>query len=248
MSGVLAERSGLFIVFEGVEGAGKSTHIKAVSDRLTAGSVDHLLIREPGGTVVGERARELVLDPGLEMCAESELFLYLTSRAEFVRSLVIPALQQDRLVLADRYELSTFAYQGAARGLDLERVREANHVATGGLKPDLTVLLRIDPQRGRGRQLGEPDRLERERAEFHRMVAVAYEEMARLDPDVVSIETEGDMVAVQERIWGELSARWPDRFAADSVVVGNISTANEFQNNNPASSGDASISTVQEEE
>ena len=248
MNGFPAERTGLFIVFEGVEGAGKSTHIKAVSDRLTKAGVDHVLIREPGGTDVGERARELVLDPALEMCAEAELFLYLTSRAEFVRHLVIPALKQDRLVLADRYELSTFAYQGAARGLNLEQVREANRLATGGLEPDLTVLLRIDPDRGRGRQTGEPDRLERERAEFHRMVALAYDEMAAVDPAIVSVDSEGKAGEVHERIWSELSVRWPDWFGTDAVGAGNISSVNEFQKKNSASSGDASISTGQEAE
>jgi dTMP kinase len=243
-----AERAGLFIVFEGVEGAGKSTQIKAVSDRLNQAGVDHVLIREPGGTVVGERARDLVLDPSLEMCAEAELFLYLTSRAEFVRRLVIPALKQDRLVLADRYELSTFAYQGAARGLDFAQVREANRLATGGLEPDLTVLLRIDPQRGRGRQSGEPDRLEKERAEFHGAVAVAYDRMASLDSSIVAVDSEGDAGQVHERIWNELSARWPGRFGINLAGAGNISSANEFQKENPASNGDASISTGQEAE
>ncbi len=248
MNGFPAERPGLFIVFEGVEGAGKSTQIKAVSDRLARAGVDHVLIREPGGTVVGERARDLVLDPALEMCAEAELFLYLTSRAEFVRRLVIPALKQDRLVLADRYELSTFAYQGAARGLNLKQVREANRLATGGLEPDLTVLLRIDPERGRGRQSGEPDRLERERTEFHRAVAVAYDRMASLDTSIVAVDSEGDAAGIHERIWGELSTRWPDRFGTNIAGAGNISSTNEFQKENPASSGDASISTGQEAE
>ncbi|TFG63093.1 MAG: dTMP kinase [Gemmatimonadales bacterium] len=215
MSGMPAGRKGLFIVFEGVEGAGKSTQIKAVSHRLTEGGVDHLLVREPGGTAVGERARELVLDPDVDMCPEAELFLYLTSRAEFVRRLVIPALQQDKLVLADRYELSTLAYQGAARGLDIEQVREANRLATGGLAPDLTVLLRIDPERGRARQLGEPDRLERERAEFHGVVAAAYDQMASQNSAIVSVDSGGLTADVHERIWGELSARWPERFRED---------------------------------
>jgi len=248
MNGIPTERTGLFIVFEGVEGAGKSTHIKAVSDRLTEAGVDHILIREPGGTVVGEQARELVLDPRFEMCAEAELFLYLTSRAEFVRRLVLPALKNDQLVLADRYELSTFAYQGAARGLDIERVREANCLATGGLTPNLTVLLRIDPERGRGRQCGEPDRLESEQADFHRRVAVAYDQMASLDPDIVSVDSAGDSTDVHEQIWGELSARWPERFVPKSVKAGNISSASEFQKKNSAVSGDGSISRGREVE
>lgn len=212
MNGLPEGREGLFIVFEGVEGAGKSTQIKAVSDRLNQAGVDHVLVREPGGTVVGERARDLVLDPSLDMSPEAELFLYLTSRAEFVRQLVIPALKQDKLVLADRYELSTFAYQGAARGLDIEKVREANRLATGGLVPDLTVLLRIDPDRGRGRKSGELDRLESERAEFHRLVADSYDQMASMNPDIVSIESEGERTDVHERIWSELLVRWPERF------------------------------------
>lgn len=248
MSGRLAEGQGLFIVFEGVEGAGKSTHIQVVSDRLRAAGVDHLLVREPGGTVVGERARDLVLDPGLEMCAEAELFLYLTARAEIVRRLVLPALEQGRLVLADRYELSTFAYQGAARGLDIERVREANYLATGGLVPDLTVLLRIDPERGRGRRSGEADRLERERAEFHGMVAAAYDRMAAVDPAIVTVVSDGDPAEVHERIWIQLATRWPDRFTVNPAGAGNIWSANEFQNKSPASSGEASAASGQEAE
>ncbi len=248
MSGRPGEGRGLFIVFEGVEGAGKSTHIQAVSDRLRVGGVDHLLVREPGGTEVGERARGLVLDPGLEMCAEAELFLYLTARAEFVRRLVLPALEQGRLIVADRYELSTFAYQGAARGLDIERVRAANRLATGGLEPDLTVLLRIDPARGRGRQSGEADRLERERAEFHGMVATAYDRMAAADPAIVTVASEGDPAEVHERIWVELAARWPHRFSMEPAGAGNIWSANEFQERSSASSGEASAATGQEEE
>ena len=248
MSGRPAEGPGLFIVFEGVEGAGKSSQLQAVSERLRESGVDHLLVREPGGTMVGERARGLVLDPGLEMCAEAEMFLYLTARAEFVRRLVLPALEQGRLVLADRYELSTFAYQGAARGLDIERVRAANRLATGGLVPDLTVLLRIDPERGRGRQSGEADRLERERAEFHGMVAAAYDRMAAVDPAIVTVASDGDPANVHERIWVELATRWPDRFNVESAGAGNIWSADEFQKRSSASSGEASTATEQEAE
>lgn len=248
MSGRSAEGQGLFIVFEGVEGAGKSTQLQAVSDRLRESGVDHLLVREPGGTVVGERARGLVLDPGLEMCAEAELFLYLTARAEFVRCLVLPALEQGRLVLADRFELSTFAYQGAARGLDTGQVREANRLATGGLVPDLTVLLRIDPERGRDRQSGEADRLERERAEFHGMVAAAYDRMAAVDPTIVTVASDGDPAEVHERIWAELATRWPNLFSGGPAGTGNICSPNEFQKRSSASSGEASAETGREAE
>ncbi len=248
MSGRSDGRDGLFIVFEGVEGAGKSTQIRNVSRRLHENGVDHLLVREPGGTAVGEQARALVLDPRLEMCPESELFLYLTSRAEFVRRLVIPALEHDRLVLADRYELSTFAYQGAARGLDLEPVRAANRLATGGLTADLTILLRIDPERGLGRQSGEADRLESERAEFHQAVARAYDSMAESDPTIVSVVSDAAREDVHELIWRELSVRWPDRFPRDEAHTGNIWSADEFQDRSPASSGEATEATGQEAE
>ena len=220
---------GLFIVFEGTDESGKSTQSRMVSARLASREVDHVLVREPGGTVVGERARAVVLDPSVEMCAESELFLYLTSRAEFVRQLVIPALEQGQVVLADRYELSTFAYQAAARGLDPEGVEQANRLATGGLKADLTILLRIDPVEGRGRQSGEGDRLERERAEFHAKAAAAYDRFAEGDETIVVIKGDESPETVHGAIWQTLSARWPGRFVPADGSAGNIWPGNELQ-------------------
>jgi dTMP kinase len=153
-----------------------------------------------------------VLDPETHIFAETELLLYLASRAEFVKRVVRPALDRGELVLADRFEMSTYAYQGIARGLGLERVRELNAFATGGLKPDGTVLLALDPDVGRGRLRGEGDRLEREHADFHRAVAGAYEVLAESEPGVITIRSDGSVEDVQERLWAELSARWPDRF------------------------------------
>lgn len=155
-----------------------------------------------------------MLDPGLTVTPEAELLLYLVARAEFVRTLVGPALARDELVLADRFELSTFAYQGCARGLGLERVRELNDFATGGLKPDGTVLLRLDPDVGRGRQTGSADRLEREAAVFHRAVSDAYDELARSEPGVIVIDSGRPIPVVQAAIWDALHERWPDRFPA----------------------------------
>ena len=229
-------RTGVFVVFEGVEGAGKSTQIRRIARRLDAAGVPYVLAREPGGTEVGERARAIVLDPDLEMGPEAELFLYLAARAEFVRRIVEPALSRGELVLADRYELSTLAYQGGARGLGIERVRELNRVATGGLAPDLTVLLLIDPDSGRRRQSGTADRLERERSEFHRAVAKAYARLAAADERIVSVRTEGSPAAVHERIWAELSGRWPERFP------GNFSPGNEFHGEEAARRGPESES------
>lgn len=222
--------AGLFIVFEGVEGAGKSTQVRRVSDRLQRLGVPHRLVREPGGTEVGERIREIVLDPELAMSAETELLLVLAARAESVRRLVRPALAAGELVLSDRYELSTFAYQGAGRGLGIDRTREWNRLATEGLAPHLTILLLVGSEIGRGRQSGEADRLEREQDDFHRAVAAAYERLAAADQTIVTIRAEGTADETHDLIWGELARRWPDRF-------GNFSPPNEFHEGEAAGGG-----------
>ncbi len=204
--------AGLFIAFEGGEGAGKSTHLRRLTERLDDLGIAHLLVREPGGTPAGERIREIVLDPRTPIFAETELLLYLASRAEFVNRVVRPALERGELVLADRFEMSTYAYQGLARGLGLDRVKDLNAFATGGLKPDGTVLLALDPDVGRGRQRGQADRLEQEHADFHRSVAEAYTALAESEPGVITIRSDGPLDEVQEQLWSELAARWPDRF------------------------------------
>lgn len=231
------EHGGLFIVFEGVEGAGKSTQIERVAARLRRAGSPHRLVREPGGTEVGERIREIVLDPAVEMCPETELLLVVAARSESVRRLVRPALERGELVLSDRYELSTLAYQGGGRGLGIERARRWNRLATEGLAPDLTLLLLVEPELGRGRQSGDGDRLERERSDFHRAVANAYEELAADDETVVTIRSEGTADEVHARIWSELSGRWPDRFPPAEPADGNFSPPNEFQDREAATGG-----------
>jgi len=221
---------GLFLVFEGGEGAGKSTQIARLARRLASRGVPHRLVREPGGTPVGERIRDIVLDPALTMCAETELLLVVAARAESVRRLVEPGLRNGDLVLSDRYELSTFAYQGAGRGLGVDTARQVNGFATGGLKPDLTIVLLVASELGRGRQSGEADRLERERGEFHRRVADAYERLAAEDDSIVTVRAEGSPDETHELIWGELAARWPDRF-------GNFSRPDEFHERGAARGG-----------
>ena len=213
MSSITPEgRTGLFIVFEGVEGAGKTTHLRRLSSRLDQLGVAHVVVREPGGTPAGERIRDILLDPGSELFSETELLLLLAARAEFVRRVVSPALERGELVLGDRYELSTLAYQGAARGIGMDRVREINAFATAGLRPDGTVLLRIDPESGRGRKTDDADRMERESVTFHRAVADAYEDLAETEPEVISIDSGDTPDVVHLRIWKELSERWPGRF------------------------------------
>ncbi len=204
---------GLFLVFEGIEGAGKSTQLRRVAERLEGAGVAHLAVREPGGTPVGERIRRVVLDPELDPTPETELLLMLAARAEFVRRVVRPALERGEIVLADRYELSTFAYQGEARALGLDRVRELNRFATGGLRPDATLLLLLDRARARARlDEAKADRMERAGTAFHAAVDRAYRRFAREEPNVIAVPADGDPGEVAERVWAALTERWPDRF------------------------------------
>lgn len=206
-------REGLFLVFEGVEGAGKSTHAARLARYLDERGVPSRLVREPGGTEAGERIRDIVLNPVIDLTAETELLLMLAARAQFVREVVRPALSRGEVVLADRYELSTFAYQGLARGLGLDDVRPLNRFATGGLAPDLTLLLMIDLEESRRRRSGEsPDRMEGEEGAFHDRVHRAYRRLAEEEEGVVSVDAHGSREDVAARILEELSGRWPDLF------------------------------------
>jgi dTMP kinase len=169
--------AGCFVVLEGPEGAGKSTLAAALAARLRAAGSEPVLVREPGGTAVGERVREAFLGGDHPLSAETELLLVTAARSDLVRAVIAPALAAGRLVLADRYELSTEAYQGAGRGLPLETVHRVNALATGGLRPHLTLVLDVPPELGARRQIESGkrrDRLDSESAEFHRRVAAHY--------------------------------------------------------------------------
>ena len=201
-------------MFEGVEGSGKSTHVRLLSERLLSSDIPHRLAREPGGTASAERIREVVLDPALDVGPVAELLLILAARAEFVRDVVEPALAGGEIVIADRYELSTYAYQGIARGLGLERVRQLNAIATGGLTPDLVLLLEIDSATGLQRKETEADRMEREDAAFHEAVEAAYRQLAESEPNVIRIDTSRACEQVADEIDATLAARWPSRLGA----------------------------------
>ncbi len=208
------ERRGLFLVFEGVEGAGKSTQVRRLAAWCEANGVPVLVTREPGGTTLGEEIRRLLLDGG-DVPARSELLLYLAARAALVETIVRPALKAGRVVVADRFELSTLAYQGFGRDLGLEQVRQINAFATGGLRPDLTLLLELDPARGRARRAGSatgPDRIEREADEFHRRVASAYDQLATRDETVVRIDASHDAHVIEAEIRRVLCERHPETF------------------------------------
>ena len=168
---------GGFLVIEGPEGAGKSTLVHALADRLRAAGRDAVLVREPGGTPVAERIREVLLDPAQPIEPVSELYLFLAARADLVARVIGPALAAGQTVIADRFQLSTEAYQCGGRGIDRALFLAANRAATGGLQPDLTLVLDLPPELGfdRIRQAGQGlDRIERAGREFHERVGAVF--------------------------------------------------------------------------
>ncbi len=204
----------LFIAFEGVEGAGKSTQIKLVANQLRGAGIEPVVTREPGGTRAGEAIRAVALDREHDLDPMAELLLMLAARSVFVREVVRPAHDAGRIVLTDRYELSTFAYQGGGRGISMDVIQELNAMATGGLSPDLSLIIDVDVDQGRARQArGTADRIEGEELSFHRRVAEAYRELAYSRPDVALVDGRGEIELVFAAVWGVLNSRFPETFA-----------------------------------
>jgi len=175
-------RKGLFITFEGPEGCGKSTQIKGASRHLRRRGVPVLVLREPGGTRVGEAIRKIILDGSLrEMTPHTELLLYLAARSQVVREKILPALRSGNVVICDRFEDSTLAYQGAGRGLGRQDIRRMSRFARGSLEPDLTILLDLDPKKGIRRK-ARRDRMERESLRFHQKVRRGFLALAKRNP------------------------------------------------------------------
>jgi dTMP kinase len=170
--------AGLFVTFEGIDRSGKTTQARMLVEALGA---DAVAVREPGGTELGERVREILKDPRGEIGATTEALLFAAARAELCRQVIRPALEAGRVVVSDRFLDSSLAYQGAARGLGVDEVLEVNRFATGGLAPDLTILLAIDPVDALKRA-GEADRFEDEGATLQERVADAYERLAEAEP------------------------------------------------------------------
>jgi dTMP kinase len=214
--------AGLFLAFEGVEGSGKSTHAALLARRVKELGRDVVLAREPGSTPLGERVRLLVLEErGLGIPPGSELFLMLAARAAFVEQVVLPALAQGQVVIADRFELSTLAYQGAGRGLPLDEVIACNRMATRGVTPHATLLLELDPDEGARRQSAAgkvPDRMEKEAREFHWRVARGYSDLAEKVQGIVRVDARGTIEQVQGRVEAVLAARFPETFRGSGVI------------------------------
>jgi dTMP kinase len=173
---------GRLIAFEGVEGSGKSTQLELLRRLLEEQGREVVVTREPGGTPAGERVRALVLDPGVELHPRAEALLFAAARAELVEAVIRPALERGAVVLCDRYLDSSLAYQGGARGLGRDPVEQVNRFATGGLLPDLVVLLDLDPAAGLARRARHPDRIEAQDLGFHRRVRDAFRDLAAAEP------------------------------------------------------------------
>ena len=186
----MAQR-GLFITFEGVEGAGKSTQIRRLAASLEEEGVSVLVTREPGGTQISERIRELLLERRHhKMVSTTELLLYAAARSQHVVESIVPALEEGQTVISDRFGDATTAYQGHGRGLDLELINRLNRVATGGLVPDLTIVLDVPVKVGLGRarrRRRRMDRLEIENLEFHQRVREGYLAIAKEEPQRVVV-------------------------------------------------------------
>jgi len=213
---------GKLIVFEGPEGAGKTTQLRRLSERLASDGIQSVAVREPGGTPVGDAIREILLDPEREITDATEALLFMASRAELTAREIRPSLGRGTVVLLDRFFLSTYAYQVAGRGLAEEEVRAANRLATGDLVPDLTLLLDIAPREGLARAdaRGDRDRMEKSGAEFHDRVGAAFRKFADKrwqdsHPEcgpISLIDGTGDENAIFDRVTGVLARAFPKLF------------------------------------
>jgi dTMP kinase len=189
----------VFITLEGIDRSGKTTHAALLADHL---GPETLLLREPGHSPAGERIRELLKDPTVELTALAELLLFEAARAELVAQVIRPGLEAGKDVVCDRYVDSTVAYQGVARGLGVEFVEQLNSMTVGDCTPDLTILLRVDPEVAAQRHGTDDDRFESQGLEFQRRVAAAYDELAARHPDrirVIDAEVEPERVFAQVR-------------------------------------------------
>ena len=215
---------GALVVLEGAEGVGKTTQLWRLAARARHTGLQVEVVREPGGTPLGDEIRRLVLDAPLHIVPRAEALLFMASRAQLLDDVVRPALGRGALVLTDRFFLSTYAYQAAGRGLDALAVQMTNQFATAGLVPDLTVLIDLPVGEGiaRAASRGAPDRVERSGDGFHERVALAFREFATAEwqgrhsecGPIELVSGAGTESEVEERIWERLSAFRPETFRA----------------------------------
>lgn len=223
MSDAGAAPRGRLIVFEGGEGSGKSTQLRRLSASFARAGVSHVCLREPGGTPLGTEVRRVLLDRASDITPRAEALLFMASRAQLVEREIRPALARGDVVLLDRFFLSTYAYQVGGHGLAEAEVRAANAFATGGLVPDLTLLLAFPVAEGlarAGRRATQHDRMESMGLAFHDRVGAAFErfrqpEWQAAHPEcgpIVTVSAEGNEAAVTARVHAAVQAAWPGTF------------------------------------
>lgn len=223
------KKRGRLIVFEGVEGAGKSTQLERLGGHLARAGISHRAFREPGGTALGDSIRALLLDPLSTISARAEALLFMASRAELVSSELRPALESGTIVLLDRFFLSTYAYQIAGRGLSGSDVRSANMMATDGLVPDLTLLLTLGADVGLERAVRRsgPDRIEQSGVDFHSRVEQAFAEFSTRDwqnsheecGPIVAVDASGNPDTVHALVLDAVTSRFTELARALGAVA-----------------------------
>lgn len=217
--------TGLFLTFEGPEGAGKSTQIRLLADELAARGLTVVATREPGGTEIGERIRAILLDrTSIGMSATTETLLHSAARAQHIAEIIAPALDRGEIVLCDRFVESTLAYQGGGRGLAISDLRRIQDFATGGVQPDVRILLDIDVERGLRRRHGEAEstnRMDDEGLAFHRRVRDAYLELVKDNPSGwVVINADRPQADVAKDVWSAVANAMAMTGIETPVVVG----------------------------
>ncbi|XOU95049.1 MAG: dTMP kinase [Candidatus Kerfeldbacteria bacterium] len=198
------DKNGKFIVLEGGDKSGKSTQIELLKEYLIEKNINYIITREPGGkdSVIAEKIREIILDKNhSEMDNRAELLLYLASRAQHVAEVVRPALDKGKIVICDRFDTSTFAYQGVARKIDLDKIKQMNDWAKYGLEPDLIIYLDITPEEADARRRDEKhDRLDQETTEFHSTVRQGYLKQAEKNDKMFIISAIGEVSDIAKKI------------------------------------------------
>jgi dTMP kinase len=198
----------MLITFEGGEGSGKTTQVELLAQKLRAAGWEVVALREPGGTALGEELRRLLLHADKEPCVEAELLLFLAARAQLVNEVIRPALDRGAVVICDRFSDSTLAYQGYGRGVDVATIRTLNRWATGGLTPDLTVLLDVPVDVGRRRKHGDDDTFHREPVSFHVRVREGYLYLAASEPARwLVVDASQEPARIGDAIWDRARAK-----------------------------------------
>lgn len=180
-------KKGLFITFEGVDGCGKTTQLKLIADYLSNKKIDVIITREPGAKGLGEKLRDILLNYDGKIAPQCESFLFLADRAQHIEQIVKPAINSGKIVLCDRHTDSTVAYQGYGRGLNIDEIHYLNNLATGGFKPDLTIVFDVDIDTSMSRVGNEKDRMETSGLEFFNRVRNGYLEIAKQEPERVKV-------------------------------------------------------------